>query len=409
MFYVIAFLDRVNISFAISSIESQLGLSAAVLGLASGIFFIGYSIFQVPGTYYVEKIGAKRIITVFLIGWGVFASLTGISSDAFELYFFRFMTGFMEGAFFPGLIYYIGLWFPTRWRTTAMALFLVAIPVSEIIGAPVASAIVATNFLGWRYLFYIEGGLAVVAGLFAPFIITNRPEDAKWLTPGEKDALVAKLEEEKKKAAGVVKQSVLSALTDVRSVLLMLTYFFLNIGIYAIAIWTPDIVQLASKSGIVDTGYLVSILWGVILISMVLNGWHSDKTGERFKHIVVPFSLGILGSLIAMSFVNNFALLYVGLIIIGIGAQAGVSVFWSLPTRYLTAGAAAAAIGLINAVGGLGSFTGPYIIGDIQTATGSFYLGYGLVLASFVVAIACLFALAYVDRKRSALTAGKTL
>jgi ACS family tartrate transporter-like MFS transporter len=132
LFYVIAFLHRVNISFAISSMESQLGLTAAVLGLASGIFFIGCFIFQVPGTYYVEKIGAKKIITVFLIGWGIFAALTGASSSAPELYFFRFM----EGAFFPGIIYYISLWFPARRRATAMALFLTAIPVSEIIGAP---------------------------------------------------------------------------------------------------------------------------------------------------------------------------------------------------------------------------------------------------------------------------------
>lgn len=407
IFYVIAFLDRVNIGFAISSIESQLSLSAAVLGLAAGIFFIGYFIFEVPGTYYVEKIGAKKIITIFLIGWGIFAALTGISSDALELYFFRFMTGLMEGAFFPGIIYYISLWFPTRSRATAMALFLTAIPISIIIGAPVASAIIVTKFLGWRYLFYIEGLLAIVAGVFAPFIMTNRPQDAKWLTKNEKNALISKLEEEKRKATKFAKQTVLAALTNVRTILLVLIYFFLSIGIYAIAIWTPDIIQLASSSGIVHTGYLVAFLWIVILVSMVVNGWHSDKTGERLIHVIVPFSLGIIGSLIAMIFIHNFVILYLGLIIIGIGTQAGVAVFWSFPTRYLTVGAAAAAIGLINAFGGLGGFVGPYAIGDIKTATGSFYLAYSLVLVSFVLAIIFMLILNNMDKKENAANKNK--
>jgi len=399
IFYVISFLDRTNIGFAIPNIETSLHVSAAVLGLASGIFFIGYFIFEVPGTYYVEKIGAKTIIGIFLGGWGVFAALVGISSNALELYFFRFMLGFMEGAFFPGVIYYLSLWFPLKHRATATALFLLAIPTSEIIGAPLASYLIVT--FGWRYLFFVEGGLAIIAAAFVPFVLTNRINDAKWLTREEKAALLDEFNREMEEKKKIVKPTIFSALTNKRTILLILTYFFLLIGVYAIAIWVPDILFLATKSGIVHTSYLVSLLWVVILISMIFNGWHSDRTMERYYHTIIPFILGVIGSIIALTLIHSFIGLYIGLIIIGIGTQAGVAPFWTYPTRYLSSGMAAAAIGLINAFGGLGGFVGPYFIGYVESATKSFALGYMLVLVSFILAIVTLSLLVHLDKKES--------
>ena len=204
--YVIAFLDRVNIGFAEVPMHQLLGFSYSALGLASGIFFIGYFIFQMPGTYLVDKIGAKVVIAIFLAGWGVFGILVGTVTNVMELYIYRFIEGFMEGAFFPGVIYYLSIWFPQKWRAQAVALFMMAIPVSEIINGPLAGYIITT--IGWRWLFYIEGLLALIFAPIAYIYMTNRPSEAAWLSPEEKNALISVLNKEAEEAAKKVKQSI---------------------------------------------------------------------------------------------------------------------------------------------------------------------------------------------------------
>lgn len=389
--YIIAFLDRTNIGFTIVPMHQELGFSYAALGLASGIFFIGYFIFQMPGTYLVDRVGARLIVAIFLAGWGIFSILVGTVTNIIQLYVYRFMVGFMEGAFFPGIIYYLSLWFPQRWRAQAVALFMTAIPVSTIINGPLAGYIITT--LGWRWVFYIEGLLALIFAPIAYVLMTNRPEDAKWLSEDEKRVLLERLRAEAEEAAKRAKQSIWSALANPVTIILALIYFFWVSDFYAINIWTPAIVKLATPYGYVVVGFIVAIIWIIGLIWMVLWGRHSDKTLERIHHTAIPLILGAVGAAITAAFPNNFAALFIGLVLMTMGILGGFGSFWSLPTMYLTGAVAAVAIGFINSIGNLGGFVGPYIVGYIRTVTHSFMLAYITFIVFFIIAAALVYSL----------------
>jgi len=389
--YVIAFFDRTNIGFTIVPMHQELGFSYAALGLASGIFFIGYFIFQMPGTYLVDKVGAKLIIAIFLAGWGIFAILVGTVTNIIQLYVYRFMVGFMEGAFFPGIIYYLSLWFPQKWRAQAVALFMTAIPVSTIINGPLAGYIITT--LGWRWVFYIEGLLAVIFAPITYVLMTNRPADAKWLAEDEKRVLLERLRAEAEEAAKRAKQSIWSALANPVTIILALIYFFWITDFYAVDIWTPAIVKLATPYGYLVVGVIVAIIWIIGLIWMVLWGRHSDRTLERVHHTAIPLILGAVGAAIAAAFPTNFAALFIGLVLMTMGILGGFGSFWSLPTIYLTGAVAAVAIGFVNSIGNLGGFSGPYIVGYIETATHSFVLAYVTLIIFFIIATALVYSL----------------
>jgi ACS family tartrate transporter-like MFS transporter len=389
--YIIAFFDRTNIGFTIVPMHQELGFSYEALGLASGIFFIGYFIFQMPGTYLVDKVGAKLIIAIFLAGWGIFAILVGTVTNIIQLYVYRFMVGFMEGAFFPGVIYYLSLWFPQKWRAQAVVLFTTAIPISTIINGPLAGYIITT--LGWRWVFYIEGLLAVIFAPIAYALITNRPVDAKWLAEDEKRVLLERLRAEAEEAAKRAKQSIGSALANPVTIILALIYFFSVSDFYAINIWTPVIIKLATPYGYLVVGVIVAIIWIIGLIWMVLWGRHSDRTLERIHHTAVSLILGAVGAAIAVAFPTNFAALFIGLVLITMGTLGVLGPFWSLPTMYLTGAVAAVAIGFINSIGNLGGFSGPYIVGYAETATHSFVLAYIIIIIFFIIAAALVYSL----------------
>jgi ACS family tartrate transporter-like MFS transporter len=389
--YIIAFLDRVNIGFAEVPMHQLLGFSYSALGLASGIFFIGYFIFQMPGTYLVDKIGAKVVIAIFLAGWGIFGILVGTVTNVMELYIYRFIEGFMEGAFFPGVIYYLSLWFPQKWRAQAVALFMMAIPVSEIINGPLAGYIITT--IGWRWLFYIEGLLALIFSPIAYIFMTNRPNEATWLSPEEKNALIAALNKEAEEAAKKVKQSIGSALANPVTIMLALIYFFWVTDLYAVSIWTPAILKLGSAYGYVGVGYLVAGIWLIGLVYMYVWGRHSDMTLERIHHTAIPLIIGAVGAIIAIAFPNNFYALLIGLILLTMGILGPFGSFWSLPTMYLTGSVAAVAIGFVNSIGNLGGFVGPYIVGYIKAVTNSFALAYMVFVVFFVLAVVLVYLL----------------
>ncbi len=389
--YIIAFFDRTNIGFTIVPMHEELGFSYAALGLASGIFFIGYFIFQMPGTYLVEKIGARTIVAIFLFGWGLFGLLVGTVTNIIQLYVYRFLVGFMEGAFFPGIIYYLSLWFPQKWRAQAVSLFMTAIPVSTIINSPLASYIIVT--LGWRWVFYIEGLLAMIFAPIAYFFITNRPRDAKWLSDEEKAVLEQALNAEREEAAKRAKQSIWSALANPVTIILALIYFFWITDFYAVNIWTPAIEKLGSSYGYLVIGIIVAIIWIIGLIWMVLWGRHSDKTLERIHHTAIPLIIGTVGSALALAFPSNFTVVTIALILMTMGILGGFGSFWSLPTLYLSGAAAAVAIGLINSVGNLGGFVGPYIVGYVETATHSFALAYLILTIFFIIAAVLVYSL----------------
>jgi ACS family tartrate transporter-like MFS transporter len=396
--YIIAFIDRSNMGFAIPGMESQLAISAAVAGLAGGIFFFGYFVFQIPGTYLVHKHGAKIMIFIFLLAWGIFAIINGLVQNATQLYIMRFLIGFAEGAFFPGVIYYLSIWFPSKQRAAAVAMFMAAIPVSQIIAGPISGEIV--SLLGWRYVFFIEGIPAVIFAFLTFFYLTNRPIDARWLPREEKDALMSKLKkenEEIEKNRGKYKFT--QAFKDPKSILLVIAYFFWMIELYAVSIWMPDILLLGEKKGIVNAGIGVGIIWFIGLIAMVIWGRHSDKKEERIHHTGIGFVIGLIGGIISMYSLDNFYLLAIGLTLLVIGILVPFGPFWAIPTKYLTAGAAAVTIGLINSIGNLGGFVGPYAIGYVKTATGNFILAYSLFAIFFAISVIAIYVLKFYDRK----------
>jgi ACS family tartrate transporter-like MFS transporter len=396
--YIIAYIDRINISFAIPGMEVTLGITAAIAGLASGIFFIGYFIFQVPGTYMIHKYGARIMITIFLIGWGVFGIINGYVQNAVELYIIRFMIGFFEGAFFPGLIYYISTWFPKKQVAAATALFMTAVPIANIIGSPISGAIVSA--FGWRYVFIIEGIPAIIFGILNWFYLTNRPVDAKWLKEDERKALMDKLLDEQKNVEQVQgKYTIGKALKNPKTIALALIYFFWVTNLYAINIWSPTILLLGSKYGLSYIGWILAGVWLIGLVAMVSWAWHSDKTQERIHHTAIPLIIGLVGALLAVVSKENLGLLLFALILIVMGVLMGFGSFWSLPTKFLTAEAAATTIGLVNSIGNLGGFAGPYIIGFIKTATGSFILGYSVIAIFFVLGVILLYVLKFADRR----------
>jgi len=398
LLYIINYLNRITISFAIPGIESSLGITAEMAGLASGIFFIGYFIFQIPGTFLVHKYGARTMVTLFLIGWGVFSILNSYVQSVIELYIVRFMIGFMEGAFFPGLIYYISFWFPKKQMARANALFLTAVPISNIIGSPILGNIV--SLYGWRIAFTFGGIPAIIFGILTWFYLPDFPDKAPWLSDKEKTTLLNEIMSENQiieKSQG--KYTISKAFKEKKTILLSIIYFFWMTNLFAILIWSPDILLLGSKYGISYIGWILAGVWLIGLIAMVSWAWHSDKTGERLHHTSLGLLIALVGSIIAFFSSKNLYLLLFALILLVSGLLMPFGSFWAIPTEFLTAEAAATSIGLINSIGNLGGFIGPYLIGLIETTTGSFIFGYSLIALFFILAIISIYILKFLYKK----------
>jgi MFS transporter, ACS family, tartrate transporter len=386
--YIIAFMDRVNVGFAGLEMTRDLHFSDRVFGLGAGIFFIGYLIFEIPGALIVEHWSARKWIARILITWGIVTVFVAAVHTPHQFYLARFLLGLAEAGFFPGLIVYLTHWFRHEDRAKAVAMFMAAIPISNIIGSPFAGWILGVHWLGlpgWRWLFVIEGIPAVLFGIHTLFFLTDRPEQAKWLAPDEREWISEELRREKAAKSRILSISVWEALRRREVLLLTLCYFLGIIGIYGFIIWFPTILKRATGLPNMAVTLLAALPYVVGLVAMLWTGWHSDRTGERRWHTAIPLLLGGLCLGLALVLRSDLLLSFLAMIIVGACTMAFMPPFWALPTELLTASAAAASIGLINSVGNLGGFVGPFFIGYLRTLSGSFAPGLIFLLISLVL------------------------
>ena len=391
--YIVAFLDRVNVGFAKLQMAADLQFSDAIYGFGAGIFFIGYFIFEVPSNVILEKVGARMWIARIMITWGIissafmftdniywgsFATLFNCTDAEFTFYVFRFLLGACEAGFFPGIILYLTYWFPGSRRTKVIALFMTAIAISNVIGAPVSGAIMQYmqgmgGLRGWEWLFLLEGIPSIIVGCLVFVFLPNGPRHAPWLDEREKEFIVqeVKLDDAAKEELGKG-HSLWDAFSDYRVWCLALVYFSGVICFYAINFWMPTIIQElgVDKKDFFKVGLLSMIPWGISAVFMVLWGAHSDKTGERRWHVAGALLITIAG-LIGLSQVGHSPVpSLIALTLVASGSLAFVATFWSLPTAFLSGTAAAAGIALVNSVGNLGGHFGPDLIGRIRTMSG---------------------------------------
>jgi ACS family tartrate transporter-like MFS transporter len=389
LLFVVSFLDRVNLGYAALEMNKQLAITSQQFGLVAGIFFIGYFIFEIPSNVLMHKFGARIWIARILITWGIVSIATMFANSAMHLYILRFLLGVAEAGFFPGIILYMTYWFPSREHGRAFALFMCAMPISNIIGAPLSGFILDHvhwgNYAGWQWMFLLEGLPAVVFGILTYFILPNRPVDAKWLTSDERTWLTSELEREQNEKMRMQSGSKVSVFRD-KKVWLISIMFFCNVtGLYGIGFWMPQIVKgLSASLSNTMVGILVMIPYIVGGAAMILNGIHSDKTMERKYHLLIPPLVGAAG-LVAMGFTHDPIISIVLLSIITAAIYCFAGVFWSMPNMFLTASTAAVGIALINSIGNLSGFVGPYIIGVLKDATGSVTSGLYFVAGSLVL------------------------
>jgi len=394
--YIIAFLDRVNLSYAQLTMKGDLGFTDDVLGLGSGIFFIGYFLLEIPGTILVERWSARGWIARIMISWGIIAILMGFIQTRAQFYTARFILGAAEAGFFPGIIVYLSHWFRYADRAKAVALFMAAIPVSNIIGSPVSGLLLGVNWFGlsgWRWLFIIEGAPAIIFGVVTLFYLTDRPHQARWLPDDEREWLTAELDREKQAKHAAHAFSILQAFRHREVILLTLAYFFMVTAVYGFNFWLPTILQKLSGSSNLKTTLLSAIPYCVSLVAILLVGWSSDRTGERRWHTALSMMVAGVGLLLSLVAGDHAALALSMFCIAGAGMYSYLPGFWALPTSFLTGTAAAASIGLINSFGNLGGFVGPYVIGYLKSVTDSFAGGVLYLAVSALVAAVLVFAL----------------
>jgi D-galactonate transporter len=373
--YFIAYLDRVNVGFAGLEMSRNLGFTDRVFGLGAGIFFAGYFLFEIPGALIVERWSARRWIARILITWGLVTVLVAMIRTPAQFYGARFFLGAAEAGFFPGILVYLTHWFRHEDRARAGALFMSAIPISNVLGSPLAGWLLGVHWFGipgWRWLFILEGIPAVLLGLTTVFFLTDWPREANWLPPDERDWIAGELQREKAAKSATKSWTVWQALGQRDVITLALVYFLALIGLYGFNFWFPTILKRATGLPNLTVTLIVALPYLLGVFVMIWNGWDSDRTEERRWHTAII--LGLCGIFMAISVAasGNLWLGLAFLILSGACTTAFMPSFWSLPTMFLSESAAAASIGLINSVGNLGGFVGPFFVGYLRNLSGSF-------------------------------------
>ena len=388
LLYFVAFLDRINVGFAALTMNKDIGLTSQMFGLGSGIFFLGYFAFEVPSTIILHKVGARFWIGRVMITWGLVSVAMAFTRGPVSFYVLRFLLGLAEAGFFPGIILYLSYWFPSNHRSAVTAMFMAAAPAAGLIGSPVSGALMQLNGLlslrGWQWLFLVEGIPALVLGVITFRFLTDRPADAEWLTEDERNWLSQAILQEQVAITDPRSHSVWRALADWKVLALSLAYFGTSAGLYTIGFWAPLIVKGLGFS-VLKVGFLVAIPNLIAVIGMVLWSRNSDRTGERYWHAAIACLIGAVGMAMAAGAGSSAILAIAGLSLTAFGVSAAKPPLWSLPTTFFAGTAAAASIGLINSLGTLGGFAGPYMIGSTNGANEHFSRGLYLVGGTLIV------------------------
>ena len=391
LLYVVAYLDRVNVGFAALDMNRDLGFTSAVYGLGSGIFFVSYTLLEVPSNLMLARVGAGPWIARIMLTWGAVSIATAFVQGATSFYLLRFLLGAAEAGFFPGIIYYLTQWFPARERARAVALFMTGTAIAGVIGGPLSSALLRLDgvggFHGWQWLFLVEG---LPALLLAPVVwrrLDEGPATATWLTEPERRWLIDTLAAEQA-ARPPAHGSLRTAFGSGRLWALAAIYFSVVLAIYGVSFWLPQMLQHLGTASSATVALVSAIPYVAAAVAMVIVGGHSDRTGERRWHVALSALAGAAGFAIAALVPTSLAWSLAALSLAAMGVWGTLGPFWALPTAFLTGRAAAGGVALVNSVANIGGFVGPTVVGYVRDATGSFAAGLWLLAGGLVVGAA---------------------
>jgi MFS family permease len=380
--FIINFIDRTSIGFASLTMNKDLGITATEFGFAAGVLFAGYCLFEVPSNLALYRYGARIWLARIMVTWGLVAAATAFVTGPISLYVLRFLLGVFEAGFTPGVTFLLAAWFPHQYRMRILTWFFLAVPVSSVVGGPLSGLLVgidAAGLRGWQWMFIIEGLPACIVGLALLRILTDRPNDAKWLTPTERLALVTTLEQEPRPGP---QRTLLSALWDKRVLLLTMIQFGFVLGSYGIGIWLPQILRQFDLIS-AEIGFISAVPYVFACGGMLLWGWAATFLGGAVANLVLSCLVSVAGLVFSVTYQSLIPAL-AGLTISLIGVNSARAIFWTIPPRFLTGRAAAGGMAFINSIGALGGFAGPFLMGWLRATTGSFTTGI-LVMGGFLL------------------------
>jgi MFS family permease len=391
--YIAAYLDRVNIGFAKLQMQADVpAISDTVFGLGTGIFFLGYFVFEVPSNILMEKLGARLWIARIMITWGIISTAMVFVNSPWVFFGLRLLLGIAEAGFFPGVILYLTYWFPSRRRGGMVALFMLAVALTGVVGAPLSGWILhefsgATGIKGWQMLFLIEGIPSIILGIFVPLLLANGVRSAHWLSEAEKQLLAENLGAEEARKDHL---PLAGLFYDPQLILFALIYFCCTMGLYGTGFWIPQLIKNTGVKDLLSVGLLTAIPYSFGAVAMVVLGRRSDRTGERRRHFALASFLGAVGIVISNLYRQNTLIAMVGLTLATMGILATLPLFWPMPTDLLAGTSAAAGIAWINSLGNLGGFFAPAIVGWFTDLTrrsdyGLYVIAGALVLGSLLV------------------------
>ena len=384
---VFAYIDRTSVGFAALTMNADLGLTATQFGWGAGVLFAGYCLFEIPSGLVQRRVGARRWIGRIMITWGIAAAATAFATGPLSFYAIRFLLGVAEAGFSPGVVFFLACWFPDRVRTRVLAWFGLGVPISSLIGAPMSGLLLQMNGVlglsGWQWMFVLEGLPACALGVAVLVMLADEPAQAAWLSADEKAALQVLLAAERRDR---VHSNLLGALRDPRVLVLAVICFCFTLGSYGVSIWLPQILKGHGLSTLA-IGFVAAIPYLVTTVAMLLWARHVDRSGRKIANLMAACACGAAG----LGGAVVFGSLWLGLAAMTlavVGTVCARTIFWTIPPRFLTGDAAAGGLAFINSVGALGGFVGPFMVGWLKDATGTFTAG--LVGLTVVLCVAVL-------------------
>jgi ACS family tartrate transporter-like MFS transporter len=402
--YLVAYIDRTNISFAALTMNKDLGFSAYLYGWGAGIFFIGYALFEVPSNIVLQRTSARLWIARIMITWGIISGLMATVSGPVSFLVLRFLLGVAEAGFFPGIIFYLTYWFPSAFRARAISILYVAIPVSNAVASVLSGAILEMDgvlgLAGWQWIFILEAIPAVLLAFVVLRVMTERPAVAPWLTAEERDWLEAELQAERTKVESAGHISLLQSFTDLRVVALAMIYFTGVTASYGIVFFMPQIIKGLGLSNMA-TGLVTAIPYTIGTIGLLVWGYSSDRRNERRWHLIVSTTVAAIG-IVSAGWLSHSYWAVVAMSVATVGIYGSRPSFWPMPSLFLTGAAAASGMAFINSIGNLGGYVGPFIVGWIKDSTKSFEMAlYFLAACALLSAAICFFATRATDTRKA--------